>query len=106
MTGHHRHPLDRLRADPPPGLDDRDWRDAYFETDGSDILEGLDATALYDGDGDLYGLRIGRLTLSEAQIKLMLDPAHFARIRTMDPMTLDTARQDWLASMDDDRDGQ
>jgi hypothetical protein len=82
-----------------------DWTNACdFEVDGNDILEGLAAIALYDGDGELYGLRIGGLTLSEAQIKLMLDPAHFARIRSMDPITLETARQDWLASMmDDDR---
>jgi hypothetical protein len=106
MTAHHRHPLDRLRADPPPGLDDYDWRGADFETDGTDILEGLDATALYDGDGAIYGLRIGWLTLSEAQIKLMLDPAHFARIRALDAVELEQRRQDWLASMEDDRDGQ
>jgi hypothetical protein len=104
MTAHHRHPLDRLRADPPPGLDGRDWRDADFEADGSDILEGLSATALYDGDGALYGLRIGRLTLSEAQIKLMLDPAHFARIQWMDAARLNDARREWAEQMmEDDR---
>jgi hypothetical protein len=104
MTAHHRHPLDRLRADPPAGLDDADCSSADFETDGTDILEGLDATALYDGDGAIYGLRIGRLTLSEAQLKLMLDPAHFARIRTMDAARLDTARREWAEQMmEDDR---
>jgi hypothetical protein len=104
MTAHHRHPLDRLRADPPPGLDDYDWRGADFETDGTDILEGLDATALYDGDGVIYGLRIGRLTLSEAQLKLMLDPAHFARIRQMDAARLNDARREWAEQMmEDDR---
>ena len=92
MTAHHRHPLDRLRADPPP--EDANWTGADFEADGSDILEMLDATALYDGDGDLYGLRIGRKTFSEADLKLMLDPAHFARIQHMDAMTLDTARRE------------
>jgi hypothetical protein len=105
MTAHHRHPLDRLRADPPP--EGPDWSSACdFEVDGADILEGLDATALYDGDGAIYGLRIGRLTLSEAQVKLMLDPAHFARIRALDAVELEQRRQDWLASMEDDRDGQ
>jgi hypothetical protein len=86
----------------PFGLDDHDWRDADFETDGGDILEGLDATALYDGDGAIYGLRIGRLTLSEAQLKLMLDPAHFARIRALDAARLDTARREWAEQMTED----
>lgn len=102
MTALHR--LDRLRADPPPGLDDRNWRDADFEMDGADILDGLDVTALYDGDGALYGLRIGGLTLSWNQIAKMLSPAHFARVQWMDADALRNARQDWLASMEDDRD--
>jgi hypothetical protein len=101
MTAHHRHPLDRLRADPPP--EGPDWSSACdFEVDGADILEGLDATALYDGDGAIYGLRIGRLTLSEAQLKLMLDPAHFARIRALDAARLDTARREWAEQMTED----
>jgi len=106
MTAHHRHPLDRLRADPPPGLDDRDWSSACdFEVDGADILDGLDVTALYDGDGDIYGLRIGGLTLSWNQISAMLEPDHFKRIKRMDAVELGQRRQDWLASMmEDDRD--
>ena len=104
MTAHHRHPLDRLRADPPPGLDEPDWSSACdFEVDGADIIDGLDVTALYDGDGELYGLHIGGLTLGEAQIAKMLDAAHFARIRTMGAVELEQRRQDWLASMMEDK---
>ena len=104
MTAHHRHPLDRLRADPLPEAPD--WSSACdFEVDGADILDGLDVTALYDGDGDLYGLRIGGLTLSWNQISAMLEPDHFKRIKRMDAVELEQRRQDWLASMmEDDRD--
>lgn len=93
---------DAWRTSPPEAPD---WSSACdFEVDGADILDGLDVTALYDGDGDLYGLRIGELTLSEAHIRKMLDPAHFASICTMDAVELEQRRRDWLASMEDDRD--
>mgnify|MGYP000888433847 CR=1 FL=1 len=94
--------FDRLRADPPPGLDEPDWSSACdFEVDGADIIDGLAVTALYDGDGDIYGLRIGGLTLSWNQISAMLEPDHFKRIKRMDAVELEQRRQDWLASMEE-----
>lgn len=90
------HRLDRLRADPPPELPD--WTGVDFERDADDMLDGLDVTGLYSGNGELYGLRIGHLTLSEAQVRTMLGPKHFARVQWLTTDELNSARDDWAAS--------
>ena len=105
MTAHHRHPLDRLVADTPPKMPD--WTGVDFERDATDMLDGLDVTGLYTGDGELYGLRIGHLTLSEAQVRTMLGPQHFSCVQWLTTDELNAARDDWAASrMEDDGDGQ
>lgn len=97
MTVHH--PLDRLRVDPPP--EQPDYSGADLERDMPDLLEGYDKAGLYDGDGDLYAARIGGLTLTDAQVRQMLDPAHYARIRSLDGLALRDARADWEDAMAD-----
>lgn len=66
-----------------------------FEMDGTDILEGVKTAALYTHNGELYGLRIGGLTLDEAHVKRMLGPAHFARVQWLTTDELNAAQADW-----------
>lgn len=96
MTAHHRHPLDRLRVSPPP--EPHDYSGCDLEHDMDDMLHGIETVGLFDGDGELYGLRIGRLTLTEAQVRMLLEPAHFDRIRYLDDVTLRRLREDWEQS--------
>lgn len=93
MTAHHMGRFDRLRVSPPP--EQPDYSGADLERDMDDLLHGIEAVGLFDGDGELYGLRIGKLTLTEAQVRMMLDPAHFDRIRYLDDVTLRRLREDW-----------
>ena len=85
-----------------PEEDDRDWPD--FERDASDVLDGLDVTGIYTGNGELVALRIGGLTLIEDHIKRMLGPQHFARVQWLTTDELNAARDDWAASMMEGRD--
>jgi hypothetical protein len=76
--------------------DDPEWPD--FERDASDILDGLDVPGLYTGNGELYGIRLGGLTLTEDQVKRMLGPKHFARVQWLSTDELNAARDDMDAS--------
>lgn len=79
-----------------------EWPD--FERDASDILDGLDVTGIYTGNGELTALRIGGLTLTEDHIKRMLGQKHFARVQWLTTDELHSARDDWAASMMEGRD--
>ena len=74
-----------------------------FERDETDMLDGLDIAGIYSGNGELLALRIGGLTLDEAHVKRMLGAKHFARVQWLTIDELHTARDDWAASMMEDR---
>jgi hypothetical protein len=94
MTAHHQ--FDRLHVSRPPEAPDHTGAD--LQLDATDMLDGLDIVGCYSGDGELYGLRIGRLTLSEAQVRQMLGPKHFARVQWLTTDELRRALDDWTAA--------
>jgi hypothetical protein len=96
MTAHHQHRFDRLRVDPPPEAPD--YSGADLQIDAADMLDGLEVVGCYSGDGELYGLRIGALTLTEAQVRLMLGPQHFAAVQWLTTDELRRALDDWTAA--------
>lgn len=73
--------------------------DATYEVDLPDLLDGYDITGLFDADGELYAVRIGKLTLTDKQARKMLDGAHFERIRQMTPDELRAAQADYFEAL-------
>lgn len=86
---------DAWRTSPP---EEPDYAGVDLELDATDMLDGLDIVGLYSGNGELYGLRIGRLTLTEAQVRQMLGPQHFARVQWLTTDELRPALDDWTAA--------
>lgn len=102
MTAHHHtgH-FDRLRVDPPPEAPD--YSDADLQLDATDMLDGLEILGCYSGNGELYGMQIGHLTLTEAQVRQMLGPKHFARVQWLTTDELRRALDDWRAARIEER---
>jgi hypothetical protein len=94
MTAHHH--FDRLHVNRPPEAPD--YSGADLETDGDDLLNWLVPVILYDGNGDLRGVRFGMVKWTNEDLLKAIGREGFSRFEHMGEGAKRRALDDWTAA--------